>query len=86
MTWPIASASEDVRTTARAADLETVASAPQGSSDVHVGRVLAVDDDTMLLSVLPGADVTGVDTEAAFWSDGTGFASVLAPLIRGQFI
>ncbi len=82
----VASANDRVLSIADEAGLETVGAAPQESSDVHVGRVLAVDDATMLLSVLPATDVTNVDAEAAFWSDGTGFASVLTPLIRGQFV
>lgn len=82
----VASANDHVLSIADEAGLETVGAAPQESSDVHVGRVLAVDDATMLLSVLPATDVTNVDAEAAFWSDGTGFASVLTPLIRGQFV
>ncbi len=82
----VASANDEVLSAAERAGLATVGAAPQESSDVHVGRVLAVDDDTMLLSVLPATDVTSVDGEAAFWSDGTGFASVLTPLIRDQFV
>jgi len=82
----VASADGAVRAVAADAGLETVGAAPQESSDVLVGRVLVADDDTMLLSVLPATDVTAVDSEAAFWSDGTGFASVLTPLIRDQFV
>jgi|APHM01.1.fsa_nt_gi Predicted transcriptional regulators len=82
----VASADDRVRAIAEDAGLETTTADRQAAGDVHIGRVLTVDDDTMLLSVLPATEVTGVDTEAAFWSDGTGFASVLTLLIRGQFV
>ena len=82
----VASADDEVVAIAAEAGLETVSAAPRESSDVHVGRVLVADDDTMLLSVLPATAVTSIDAEAAFWSDGTGFASVLSPLIRDQFL
>mgnify|MGYP006288117555 CR=1 FL=1 len=49
---------------------------PDAPVDSRAGRVLSVDDDTVLISVL---DDSGRET--AIWSSQTGFASVL-----GQFI
>lgn len=82
----VASTNPEVLSVAEEAGLETLSAPSRGSSAVHVGRVLVADDDTVLLSVLPETDVAQVDAEAAFWSDGTGFATILAPLIRDQFV
>ncbi|WP_440006538.1 TrmB family transcriptional regulator [Halomicrococcus sp. SG-WS-1] len=49
---------------------------PDAPDESHAGRVLSVDDDTVLISVLDDSD-----RETAIWSSQTGFASVL-----GQFI
>ena len=47
-----------------------------------VGRVLAADDRTLLLSVYSSrSDSEGVE-EVAFWSDDSTFAAVLAELFR----
>jgi len=82
----VASANDEVLAIADDAGLATLSAVAHESRNVHLGRVFAADEDTMLLSVLPATDVTDFDAEAAFWSDGTGFASVLAPLIRDQFL
>ncbi|WP_458189593.1 TrmB family transcriptional regulator [Haladaptatus sp. NG-WS-4] len=52
----------------------SIVSLPQEPPEERAGRVLVVDDDTVLISVLG-------DDETAIWSSGTGFAAIL-----GQFI
>ena len=51
----------------------------------HSGRILVVDDDTVLLSILAGDELPELDREAAIWSAGTGFASVFIGLLDGWF-
>lgn len=80
----VVSADEQVRTAAAAAGLATTA-VEDDEGDISVGRVLLVDDETVLLSVLPGTEIAGNGDESAFWSDGTGFARLLAGLVRDQF-
>lgn len=55
------------------------------AAEVRSGRTLLVDDDTVLLSVLPAADLPHIERETAFWSDGTAFAAMLVTFI-GQGI
>lgn len=81
----VASADEAVRAAAREAGLSVVA-VEDAAPDISVGRVLLVDTDTVLLSVQPTAKMPGVGDESAFWSDGTGFARVLAAIIRQSFV
>jgi DNA-binding MarR family transcriptional regulator len=45
------------------------------------GRLLAVDGETILLSVLGGEELPGVRKETAIWSSDTGFATVLLQLL-----
>lgn len=47
------------------------------------GRVLFVDEDIVLLSVLGEEELPGVRQETAIWSASTAFASVLVQLTRG---
>ncbi|MFD1567738.1 TrmB family transcriptional regulator, partial [Halolamina litorea] len=68
-----------------AAGLSVVAVEDQ-TPELSVGRLLLVDRDTVLLSVQPASEMPTVGEEAAFWSDGTGFARVLAALIRQAFV
>jgi sugar-specific transcriptional regulator TrmB len=51
----------------------------------HSGRVLVVDSDTVLLSILAGEELPDLNREAAIWSAGTGFASVFIGLLDGWF-
>lgn len=81
----VASADKRVREAAAAAGLDATAVMGVEGNDLSVGRVLLVDDDTVLLSVLPGADITDRGSESAFWSDGTGFATLLSGLVRERF-
>jgi len=46
------------------------------------GRIMFADDDILLLSVLAGEDLPGIDRETAFWSAHTNFATALIQLIR----
>ncbi|NHX35791.1 MULTISPECIES: TrmB family transcriptional regulator [Halolamina] len=81
----VASADAAVREAASEAGLSAVAVA-DATPELSVGRVLLVDDDTVLLSVRPTAEMQSVADESAFWSDGTGFARVLAAVIRQAFV
>lgn len=81
----VASADEAVRVAARDAGLSVLA-VEDAAPDISVGRVLLVDSDTVLLSVQPTAEMPGVGDESAFWSERTGFARVLAAIIRQNFI
>lgn len=58
------------------AGLQTFEPPPEQADNDQAGRLLLVDNDTVLVSVL-GAE------ETAIWSSGTNFASVLVPLIKG---
>lgn len=48
-------------------------------------RILVVDGDTVLVSVLGGEELPGIREETAFWSSETGFATFLVQLIDGWF-
>lgn len=48
----------------------------------HTGRVLLVDDDTVLHSVLGEEELPGVTRETAYWSAGSGFASTLVAMME----
>ena len=67
-----------------AADENVVVTAPppmfekEGSS---TGRIVRVDGEGVLLSVLGEGEIPGIDRETAFWSVGTNFASVLIELM-----
>ena len=85
VTVTVASADERVREAATNAGLQTIVVDEADNPEVGVGRVLVVDDDTVLLSVLPAAEIADASIESAFWSDGTGFAMLLAGLVRERF-
>lgn len=55
---------------------------PGGHGGDVTGRLLAVDGDTVLLSVLGGEGLPGEREESAIWSAETGIASVLLELLR----
>lgn len=48
----------------------------------HTGRVLLVDDDTVLHSVLGEEALPGATRETAYWSAGSGFASTLVAMME----
>jgi sugar-specific transcriptional regulator TrmB len=52
------------------------------TNNERAGRVLFVDDDTVLLSVIGGEELPGISEETAIWSAGTNFATVLIQLIE----
>jgi sugar-specific transcriptional regulator TrmB len=62
-----------------------VRAAPDAPDDDRSGRVLVVDSDTVLISVLGGEELPNVDHEAAIWSSQTGFATVLVGLLDVWF-
>lgn len=51
-------------------------------SEETSGRLLVVDDDTVLLSVFNDSDQLDISQERAIWSAETGFANVLVRLIE----
>lgn len=53
--------------------------------DDRSGRVLAIDSDVILMSVLVPVSQDQMQSEVAFWSDGTGFASILIGLLETWF-
>lgn len=61
--------------------IDVVDPAIEESEDVS-GRLLVVDDATVLLSVLGGEDRPESSVETAIWSEETGFARVLIRLIE----
>lgn len=48
----------------------------------HTGRMLLVDDDTVLHSVLGEEELPGVTRETAYWSAGSGFAATLVTMME----
>ena len=70
------SSDEKARNQLSEAGLQTFEPPPEQADNDQAGRLLLVDDHTVLVSVL-GAE------ETAIWSSGTSFASVLIPLIQG---
>ncbi|WP_135364501.1 TrmB family transcriptional regulator [Halosimplex halophilum] len=64
----------------------TLAPFPDDPTDDAAGRLLAVDGDTVLLSVLGGEELPGVRAETAIWSSDTGIATVLLELLRGHIV
>ena len=81
----VASADAAVREAASDAGLSTI-DVEDAAPELSVGRVLLIDGDTVLLSVQPTEEMPTVADESAFWSDGTGFARVLASVIRQAFV
>ncbi|TKX53423.1 TrmB family transcriptional regulator [Halorubrum sp. SP3] len=81
----VASADAAVREAAVEAGLSAV-DVEDAAPELSVGRVLLVDGDTVLLSVQPTEEMPTVADESAFWSEGTGFARVLAAVIRQAFV
>lgn len=61
--------------------LKVVKPAIKGAEETS-SRILAVDDDTVLLSVLDDDDPSITPGETAIWSSETGFAQVLIQLIE----
>lgn len=63
----------------------TIHSVPDAPDDDRTGRVLVVDDDTVLISVLGNEGMPKIRQEAAIWSTNTGFASILVGLLDVWF-
>lgn len=82
VTVELASGDEAVRTAAREAGIEVSPVDETASPDLSSGRVLVVDGDTVLLSVLPTDRMPDVSTETGFWSEDTAFARILVTLLR----
>lgn len=59
----------------------SLVSPPPGLDNDRSGRVLLIDDDTLLLSVIGGQ---ALDDETAIWSSNSSFASVLIQLVAGS--
>jgi sugar-specific transcriptional regulator TrmB len=58
---------------------------PVSTIEDRSGRVLVVDSDTVLLSILASDELPELNREAAIWSAGTGFAVVFIGLLDGWF-
>ena len=58
---------------------------PEAPDDERSGRVLIVDANTVLISVLGNGGLPAVTQEAAIWSTETGFAAVLVGLLDVWF-
>ena len=83
----VGSANEAVRDRARdAPDVEAYPVPDDHAPDVSIGRVLIVDDRTILLSVFSSAEVAGGSDEVAFWSADSAFAAVLVEVIEEVFM
>lgn len=81
----VASAEPAVQDHAEAADLLVLTVDDDPDAAPSVGRVVTIDGDTVLLSVVPPAEMPHVAEESAFWSAGTGFATILSGLVAEQF-
>lgn len=81
----VVSADDEVRAIAADAGVPTETVDDGTGAEISVGRVFIADGSTVLLSVLPTAAISHVTQEAAFWSVDTGFAMIIAALIREQF-
>lgn len=53
--------------------------------DGRTGRILVVDEETVLLSVLGDEELPNLRTETAIWSAETGFAAVIIQLLDSWF-
>ncbi|MFC7138978.1 TrmB family transcriptional regulator [Halosimplex aquaticum] len=83
--WVCSEFSDDPAITEQFADSAvTVAPFPEDPTADAAGRLLAVDGETVLLSVLGGEELPGVRTETAIWSSDTGIATVLLQLLRSH--
>lgn len=67
---------------ADAADVTVLAPEVHDDEANHTGRMLLVDDDTVLHSVLGEEELPGVTRETAYWSAGSGFASTLVAMME----
>ena len=61
-----------------------IASFPDELAGDTADQLLAVDGETVLLSVLGGEDLPGIRTGTAIWSSDTGIASALLRLLRSH--
>lgn len=68
-----------------AVDPEEYTDAEVETENDHTGRMLLVDNDTVLHSVLGEEELPGVTRETAYWSSGTGFAATLVAMME-QFL
>lgn len=76
--------SDDERVHDRFGEDATAVSLPEDHSrENRSGRVLVVDGETILLSVLAERRQSELDQETAIWSSRTGFAAVLIQLVDG---
>ncbi|MFQ3293494.1 MAG: sugar-specific transcriptional regulator TrmB [Halobacteriales archaeon] len=77
--------SENATVRERFLDLDGVAverPPPEVANNERAGRVLFVDDDCLLMSVLGGEELPGISDETAIWSAQTNFATALIQIIE----
>jgi sugar-specific transcriptional regulator TrmB len=83
----VGSNNAEVRAVAEdAAGVEAYRVPDDRSPDVNIGRLLVVDDRTILLSVFSSPEVAGEHEEVAFWSADSTFAAVLVEFIQDWFL
>ncbi|KAB7514514.1 TrmB family transcriptional regulator [Halosegnis rubeus] len=81
----VVSADDEVRALVAETGISVEAVDRDDELEISIGRVFVADGSTVLLSVLPTAEIPHVEREAAFWSVDTGFAMIIAGLVREQF-
>lgn len=82
----VASANPEVEARAEAlSGVSTIAVPATLSPNISTGRSLLVDDDTILLSVVPSDAMSHLSEETAFWSEETAFALMLVGIMREWF-
>lgn len=83
----VVSADDDVLDVAgnRLGEETTFRVPPAMDLEVSTGRVLLVDDATILMSLPPSDPLPHLDDETAFWSRDSGFATLLAAILREWF-
>ncbi|MFB6150423.1 MAG: TrmB family transcriptional regulator [Haloarculaceae archaeon] len=81
----VATESERVHEIVTDAGLDAAELHDDPKPEISVGRVLVVDGDTVLVSVLPTAEIPHITVESAFWSEGTGFATIISSLVAEHF-
>jgi sugar-specific transcriptional regulator TrmB len=79
-TWVFSADDAAIEALSEVPDL-SVGRFPEHEGGEMGGRLLAVDGDTVLLSVPASAELPGEHDETAIWSAGTGFAAVLLQLV-----
>ena len=83
----VLSAADEVLATFEEEPTVSAVSAPAELTpeNMQTGRILVVDGETLLLSILGEEELPGVRMETAIWSSETGFAAVIIQLLDAWF-